>query len=212
MGYFQELIIGLLPDSYAKDIGTNTYKLFQCITPEYDLVKDTCNELRKSLDIDYAFGRTLDKLGRNVNQTRGTTSDIVLRTLIKAKIAADMSEGTIDTLLDVIGFIIGDESKGSQIIELYNEPEIGEPAAIQIISPIEGIIGAGISLSQFVQLMINIKAAGISVTADLQGSFEFGEIVEYGPEYENGFADIDQTQGGSLGVLYDPDDDDPLPI
>lgn len=209
---YTDKVVGWLPDSYAKGTASNNYKLFNCIMPEYDLLKETFSEMRKVLDIDYAYGGTLDKIATNVNQVRGSTSDIVLRTLIKAKIAADMSEGTIKTLLDVIGFIIGDYNNKSQIIELYDDPENPESAAFQVIAPIEGIIDAGISLGQFVQLIVNIKAAGVRVSADLQGTFEFGEIEEYGPEYDTGFSDDTQTEGGSLGVLYDPDEDDPLPI
>ena len=212
MSDYQKKIIGWLPDSYAKDVGTNNYKIIQCITPELDLLKETFEEMKRSLNIEYAYGMTLDKVGRNVNQTRGTTNDTVLRTLIKAKIAADMSEGTINILLDVIGFIIGDEDQRSQIIELYNVEGAEEPAAFQVVAPIDGIMGAGVSLSQFVQLLMNVKAAGVRVTADLQGTFDFGEIADYGPEHDEGFGDIEQTVGGTLGVLYDPDSDDPLPI
>ena len=210
---YQDIMISQLPDSYVKDRISNNYYLFQCVTPEFDLIKKTCEELRKSLDLEYAYGGTLDKIGRNVNQVRGSTTDIVLRTLIKAKIAADMSEGTIKTLLDVIGFIVGDETGQSRIDELYNIIGEGqEPAAFQIVVPIEGIIDAGITVNQFVQLMVHIKAAGVRIYADLQGTFEFGEITEYGFEYDTGFADIDQTIGGSIGILYDPENDDPLPI
>ena len=210
---FQDVMIGQLPDSYEKHKKSNNYYLFQCVTPEFDLIKATCEDLRKSLDLEYAYGGTLDKIARNVNQVRGTTTDVVLRTLMKAKIAADMSEGTIKTLLDVIGFIIGDEEGKSQILELYSVSGEGqEPAAFQIVVPIEGIIDAGITVNQFVQLMVHIKAAGVRIYADLQGTFEFGEITEYGPEYETGFADIGQMVGGSIGILYDPESDEPLPI
>ena len=203
-------IIGHLPDSYAKDKGSNNYKLFQCIAPEFDLLQKTFEELERSLDIEYAYGQTLDKLGRNVNQTRGTTNDVTLRTLIKAKISADMSEGTINTLLDIIGFIISEGEEKSQIIELFNAVGLNEHAAIQVVSPIEGIMGAGVSLRQFVQLVSNVKAAGVRVVADLQGSFEFVE--NYESDEGKGFADIEQTKGGTLGVLYDSEDDEPLPI
>lgn len=212
MPNFQEKVMNNLPDSYCKSKDCNNYKLFQCITPEFDLLVRQILELRKSINIDYAHGGTLDKIALNVNQARGSVNDIVLRTLMKAKIAADMSEGTIDTLLDVIGFIIGDETNKSQVEEMYNDSENPEPAAINIIVPAEGIIDAGVTLGQFVALITNIKAAGVRVYANLQGTFEFGEIAEYGPEYDTGFADIEQTTGGSLGILYDPENDEPLPI
>ena len=206
-------MVAMLPDSYMKDKGSNNYKLFQIVAPELELIAETMQEMAKSLDIDYAHGGTLDKIGLNVNQTRGMVSDKVLRTLIKAKIAADMSEGTIKTLLDVISFIINDEEGLSQIVELYN---VGgaeeEPAAFRIVVPIDDIIDAGVSVQQFVQLMMHIKAAGVKIYGDLQGTFEFGEIDEYGTEFNTGFADIAQTVGGTIGMLYDPEEDGPLPI
>ena len=209
---FADRVIRILPDAYRKDKSSNNYKLFNCILPEFDLFYETCEELKRSLDMDYAYGKTLDKIGANVNQVRGSVNDTVLRTLIKAKIAADMSDGTIMTLLTVIGFIIGDDESRTQIIELFNDAYDEEPAAVRVIAPIDSVIGSGVTAGQFVQILEQIKPAGVRIIANLNGTFEFGEIEEYGEEFDIGFADVDQTTGGTLGLLYDTGDDDPLPI
>lgn len=209
---YQDKIINMLTDAYEKGIESNNYKLFNCISPELDLIAEQLNEMGLSFDIDYAKGKTLDLIASNVNQVRGSVNDVVLRVLIKVKIAADMSEGTINTLLSIVGFVLSDTEHRSRIIELYNDIDNPEPAAFQIDLPIDSIIATGVTLGQFVQLLQHVKAAGIRIVADLQGSFEFGAIDEYGPEYETGFAPEDMSSGGSLGLIYDPENDDPLPI
>jgi hypothetical protein len=163
------------------------------------------------IDMDKAFGVTLERIGANVNQGRGRVNDTTLRTLIKAKIASDMSEGTIKTMLDVIGFIVGAKSQ-VQLSELFYSPSAPEEAAIAITVPLENVIDSGLTLNYFVNLIARVRSAGIRINADIQGTFEFGSVDEYGHEYETGFADEEQTIGGTLGALFDNDSDEPLPI
>lgn len=209
---YQDRMIERFPDAYLKSKTSNNYKLLMVVGPELDELSKLMGDMLLAIDIDKAFGKTLDKIATNVGQTRGRVNDAVLRTLIKAKIAADMSEGTIATILDVVGFIIGDEQNRSQIIEMFNDIDNPEPAAFTIVAPIDNIFISGLTLNQFISLIQKIKSAGVRIIADLQGTFEFGEISEYGPEFEFGFADEEQTVGGTLGILYEPDKEDPLPI
>jgi hypothetical protein len=94
-------MVGKLPDAYAKDPRSNNYKLFACIAPEFDEAAAMFADVAGAVDMDNAYGASLDRVAANVNQLRGRVNDTTLRTLVKAKIASDMSEGTVKTLLDV---------------------------------------------------------------------------------------------------------------
>jgi hypothetical protein len=201
-----------LPDSYAKDATSNNYKLLSCIAPEFEEIAVMFKSVSGVMDIDSAYGGILDKLAVNVNQQRGQVNDTTLRTLIKAKIASDMSEGTVKTLFDVIGFIIGDSENQTEIVELWNDDTAPEAAALRIIAPLASVIESGLTLGHFTNIVSRIRSAGVRIDADIQGTFEFGDVSEYGGEYDTGFADEEQTVGGTLGILYDTDGDDPLPI
>lgn len=209
---YTDYLIGKLTDAYAKDKNSNNYKLFSIFGPELDEISAMFEAMKQALDIDLAFGVTLDKIASNVNQVRGNTTDAVLRILIKAKIAADQSDATIRAILDVISFILGDYENTSQLNELFDDTDNPEPAAFQIVAPIDGILGSGMTANQFILLLQRIRAGGVRILANLEGTFEFGEIDEYGPEYENGFSHEDMSDGGTLGILFEPDVDDPLPI
>lgn len=209
--YF-ERIIEVFPDVYDKGKGSNFYKLISTITPEFDEILSVIQDIQLNLDIEKATGATLTKLATNVNQQRGRVNDKVLRTLIKSKIASDMSEGTIETILNIVSFIFGDELHQTQIVELWHSDTEEQLAAFRLYVPIEGITESGITLNQFVQVMTKLKSAGVAIYADLQGTFEFGLIEEFGIEFENGFSDITGVVGGTLGVMFDPEEDEPLPI
>lgn len=209
---YLDRVISWLPDSYAKDKNSNIYKLFKCIMPEYDLIKSTCEELKKSLDISYAYGETLSRLGANLSQQRGSLRDSAYRTLILAKAAANMSNGTIRVIIDISKVIFGASAGTLRVVDMYLDAYNPEAAAFSVAAPIEGIVEAGFTLRQFAQLLTTIKACGVRVIAEFQGTFEFGDVSEYGTISEHGFADVEQTTGGTLGTLYDPEEDEPLPI
>lgn len=206
---YQEKCIGMLTDAYEKGKQSNNYKLFDIVTNELDQLYKAINDVRDAIDIDLATGETLTKLAKNVNQDRGTVNDVVLRVLIKAKIAADMSEGTINTILAVNDFIFG--GLGNDKASITEFPD-GEPAAFRIAAPLDAIVAANVTLNQYIQIMLRVKAGGVAIIADFQGSFEYGSIDQYGPPYDTGFANDEQTTGGTIGALYDPVNDDPLPI
>ena len=198
----------MLPDSYAKGKESNNYKLFDCITPEIDLFVEACNQLKGMLDYNNASGKTLSLLAMNVNQARGNVNDYILKALIKAKVMGSYGKGTIPTIIKLTNFITSQSGLASSTQENVD----GEPALIKIFAPIDGVLNIGMTLNQFISILSSNKAAGVRLLADLQGTFELGEIEEYGPSSEFGFADDEQTTGGQVGVLYDPLDNDPLPI
>lgn len=201
-----------LPDSYNKDKCSNNYKLFDIISAEFDGIFTMFSDIQVNLDIDKAYGKTLDKLSSNLGQRRGQVNDSVLRTIVKAKIMSEFGTGTVNTLLDIINFILTDPNVKNQIKDMWNDPDYPEEAAFKIVSPVESVLGTGLTINQFVNLMLRVKGAGVKMLADFTGTFEFGDISEYDSEYDTGFADENQTVGGTLGAFYDPAEDTPLPI
>lgn len=211
---YQDKAIARFTDAYSKSKSSANYKLLATVMPEFDELLVAIRDVCKSIDMDFAFGQTLTNIAKNVNQERGNVNDDVLRVLMKAKIAGDMSDGTVDTLLSVVSFIFGGDEAAdqAQVFEMFNDPINPEPAAVRIIAPIDTILSVDITVNQFIQLMLRVKAGGVGIYADLLGTFEFGTEEQYGPEYETGFADDEQTVGGTLSALFEPEDSTPLPI
>lgn len=199
-----------LPDAFLKDSSGNIGKLYQIFDEEMQLIYSTYDKIKLSRDIDKATGYTLDKAGKNVNQSRGSTPDKVYRVLIKAKAKRNLSDGSINTIIEILSFLLNTDASEINVIELWPE---GQNAAIQVDIPAGAVNATGLTLTQFVNVVDLITAGGIRVLSLFEGTFSFSSIVDQS-EIDNdaGFADINQTSGGTLGAYYDPTSSNPLPL
>ncbi len=198
-----------LTDNYAKDPESNIGKLLGIVAGELEELRDTIERIDLWRDIDEAEGSTLDRIGKNVQQLRGQATDPVYRILLKTKIARNMSDGAINTIIRVLSIALQAEPEEIVIEELWET----EPATIHISVPTEVLNASGFSLSQFGRLVNRIVAAGVKAYVLLEGTFAFSSIVD---ESENdpdaGYADLAQTTGGYFGAIYDPGDETDLPL
>lgn len=194
-----------LTDVFRKDPDSNVGKLMAIFADQLRKLEQTIQRVEEWRDIDKAEGTTLDRIGENVAQHRGAATDEIYRILIKSKIARNLSKGDINTIISVLATALNTEPSEIKIIELYNDPVVPEPAAISLIQlPIERINAVGMDPVQFAQIVQRTVAAGVRVgVIELTGTFEFGAIGDL-PDPNKGFADIDQTMGGTLGAAYSP--------
>ncbi len=195
-----------ITDNYSKDPDSNVGKLLNIAATEIEDLEETANKIRLWRDIDEAEGETLDRIGYNVQQWRGQASDPVYRILIKSKIARNLSDGSINTIIEVLAITLDTEEENIIVQELWET----ESAAIQVDVPTALLNEVGFSFTQFGRLVNRIVAAGVRANVLLQGTFEFSETLE--SDNEAGFSDTNQEVGGYLGAVYDPADDPDLPI
>lgn len=211
MTVFNELI-RKLTDVYVKNPMSNVGKLFVIMTDQIQEVRDTLEQIEEWRDIDKAQGTTLDLLGENVGQTRGLATDEIMRILIRARVARNLSDGTFNGIISALAVTLNTTPDKIRIKELYDDIDDPEPAAIAITGlPLDVLNKSGLSATQFGLITQRVLPGGVRVAViELAGTFSFasGSTVETSVE---GFADIAGTTGGTLSGLL-VNDTTELPI
>jgi len=207
-------MLNKLTDHYTKSPQSNIGKLLSIVNGQLDDLDQTLETMQLWRDIDLARGTTLDHIGQNVVQPRGAASDEVYRVLIKSKIARNLSRGDINTLIRVIAISVNAEFSEIEIHEKHADPSDPEPAAISLLRlPFSRISASEIDVRQFTRIMQKTIPAGVRVDAvELQGTFSFASGDEVEMDTSAGFADPDQTTGGTLGAVFTPAEEIDLPI
>lgn len=184
-----------LPDTFAKDENSNNYKLLQInlITTE-GLRKDLVN-ISNALDINNAVGTVLEHLyGGRLYLKRGASSDEQYRVLLMNKVMQNTSDGTHKKLLDALAYVLRCDKSDIRI----TGSETSNTVIVKNI-PLETLYRAEFTSEQVLTLIENLLPVGVRVSEyGFTGTFEFGNAEEYAPL--TGFADIDRTMGGYLGM------------
>lgn len=211
--YSTKEIISLFTDFFRKDKKSNLYKLISLFADELALIKETNQLIMEWREIDKAQGKTLDLIGENINQSRGVATDEVYRILLKSRIARNLSDGTINTIINVIAIALSTDKKNIKIVEGWTDEVNPEPASIKLMEmPLEAINKSGIDPTNFVKIIQKTVAGGVKVqSVELTGTFEFGDT---SMEIDNnkGFSNIEGTIGGYLGAAFSPSNNQDLPI
>ena len=202
-----------LTDAYSKETNSNVGKLLALAAEQIDDLRGSVEKTGTWRDIDEAEGETLDRIGYNVQQWRGQANDDIYRILIKSKVARNRSDGSVNTIIEVLAITLDVEYDQIQVRELWDDTVDPEPAAIFVDVPAEPLNEIGFSITQFGRLVNRIVAAGVRASVLFQGTFQFSSSIDSSEmDTDTGFADLAQTQGGQLGEIYDPEDDPDLPI
>ena len=203
--------IEMLPDLFNKKEKSNIGKLMLIFEEQTDVLNDVLNKSLEWRSIDKAQGIALNELGNNVGQNRGLASDEIYRVLIRGKVARNFSDGTLNRILEALSISLN--CPPSEIhIESSIESGDNEPAAISIKRmPLECLNKSGLTATQFFQITESITSGGVQIAfINLEGTFYFaGNEIE---ESEEGFADLEETFGGTLGGVFLPENDYKLPL
>lgn len=151
-----------LPERFRKP---NNLDLYYVLYDGYGEIEKGFKDINNSRNIDKAKGKTLDKLGSNVGQFRLGEDDDLYRQLIKVRIIANMSIGSIPVINKVLSILVKDVYLGLEEAYLINEWD-NEPAAFRLI------------LNKYAgklpyEIIERIKAAGVRVLFELR----YGESV-----------------------------------
>lgn len=210
--YKTDELMHLFTDHFRKDSESNIYKLMQIFSEELQLLETTNNLILDWRDIDFAQGHTLDLIGSNINQPRGMAIDEVYRVLLKSKIARNLSDGSIDSIINVIALALSADKKEIQITEGWTKENGVKPYIEMSKIPLGKLLETGMDPLNFVALIQKTIAAGVRVNrVELDGTFELGTTaVEY--DEKKGLANMELTIGGYLGAIYVAKDVQKLPI
>jgi hypothetical protein len=201
--------IDRLTDAYDKNPQSNTYKLMQLTAATIQENEDTLFKMNDWHDVDQAEGKVLDRIGKNVGQLRGQLIDSVYRVLIKAKIKQSLSDGSIDTLIDFLSFVLQVPPTDIEINELW---DVGRHATMHINVPGGAINQTGLTFAQFGRLINLVTVAGVKAEALFEGTFSFSSNYNASEfDVATGAAN-GSGNGGTLGYAYDPANDVELPI
>lgn len=204
--------VSMLTDVFNKTVGSNISNLFQIVSDEYDDLQTTLNTVQQWRAIDHASGTTLDDMGDDMNQPRGQATDEIYRIMLKAKLVRGDSDGTYNKIIDSLAKTLNCPPSDFTVMSSVEQGE-GEPMAIIVDkAPLNELNAVGMSGNQFAQIVQEVVAGDVSVTRTIvQGTFAFanGETPETSV---NGFSDVNQTSGGTLGGVFTPTDNYELPI
>ena len=119
-----------LPYRDSKEPDSNNYKIYRLLAEVIGTIQEHQQQIQDTRNIDNATGKTLELIGSNYNQPRGVDQDDdEYRLYIKTKIAADMSQGDIETLNEITEVLMGEGFVG--YTETWNQEEFqNEPAGL----------------------------------------------------------------------------------
>lgn len=155
--YDHQAMFNRLPSRYRKP---TTERIYKVLYQEGKAFFNAYKSIDNSRNIDLASGKTLDYLGGNVGQYRNGEDDDLYRQLIKVRIIANMSIGSIPVINTVMSALVKDVYLG--LNESWQDDWMNkEPAAIAI------------DLSTFdqrfpIEIIEKVKAAGIRVLINIK--------------------------------------------
>lgn len=197
-----------LPDAYAKTNDSNNYKILETERQTLKTIREIIKDVDDCLDLDKAYGKTLDYYGEKVGQVRGVATDEQYRVMIRSKITQNLSDGTHKSVVRSICATFNCDSSDVLIRDNDNT------CVIDVVKlPLEAIVKSNFTANQTVAIIKRLLPVCITIDSYLfEGTFEFSESeAEY--DATAGFCDVEGgTLGGYLGVTQGDNDDTILPI
>lgn len=194
-----------LPDAYRKTPESNNAKLLGIEKSETDRLREEIAAIYDSLDLDLATGKTLDLYGEMLGQERGAATDEQYRALLKSRITRNLSGADHNSIVNAICLTFGCDPADVLLTETDGKCEVTLEGV-----PFDAINRINLDVTAATQVIERLIPAGVKFTIlGFAGTFEFGSTeMEY--DEEKGFADVEQTMGGTLG--YVPDNGKVLPV
>lgn len=157
-------MLNRLPGVYRKDSESNIYKLIKLAADQMAAGENTLELIRSWRDINEAEGETLNKIGKDVGQSREGLNDDNFRKKIKIKIRANLSGGEIETLNSICLVLLDDRFDGIQEgWTLSNEHPIGAMPAMMLFTVKADGVNFGIPMAEIDE----ISAGGVAANWEL---------------------------------------------
>lgn len=200
--------INLLPDAFVKTPDSNNYKILSLNADLIADLKKDIEDVNTSLDIFQATGKTLDLYGQIYGQLRGQLDDTKYRYMILFRIATNTVNADYDSISKLAVQMFECEPTDF-VLE-----DVDKPATVKLTKlPYSVLLKTGFTSVQAVAMVELLLPVSITLEAyNFEGTFAFSSSDEIEVDENAGFADIDQTIGGYLGLIYGEDVEIPLPI
>lgn len=183
-----------LPDAYAKDIDSNNYKLLQLADYLYVDQRTDLAEILESREIHNAYGKTLDKYGEMVGQSREGATDEQYRIKILNQIGRQRSTGSCNDVIRLVAQTLSVDVSSFSLVEKSNATITIDGLTTEILEK------SGLDLNNVKNIINDILPIGVGIGGiGFTGTFEFGAVDEF--DENKGFGDITQTVGGTLGTI-----------
>lgn len=197
-----------LPDSFRKDNESNNYKILENERLSIEEHLADLYGIYEIINIDNAYGKTLDQYGERVGQPRGLATDSQYILMIKAKIMRALGNGTYPSVLRSLCITFGCEAE-----QVYIE-ETDNPCQVKMVTlPLNILNSSGMTVNQVTQLIKSILPICIRMDSlSLEGTFEFADS-ENDYDETKGFCDAESGNiGGYLGYISSDTNEPVLPI
>lgn len=189
-----------LSDAFAK-AGSNNEKILEIEKDAMMRLRESIQAINDILDIDNAYGQTLDLYGEMLEQARGAATDEQYRVMLKAKIIRNCSNADHDSVVYAICAAFGCNPSEVLLTESDNEPCVVNLENL----PFDRLNSSNVDIATAVQIVKRLMPAGVYLESlNFTGTFEFSAALVY--DAEKGFADEAQTVGGYLGYGSDGKD------
>lgn len=178
----------VMKNPYPTDPGTVWDKFLNTITDEPEQLYASIREVERHRDVDTATGGPLEKIGGLFTLPRRQgESDAHYRKRIKLQLPIHTTSATLDEIIDDSTMLL--DCAPSEI-RLYETFDI-EPARFDVFIDERVVTEANVTVPEYVQLMRDVKAAGVRVVATI------GKQFTYRSEYEflNGLNDPERGYG-----------------
>lgn len=202
-------LVNKLPDTFRKDKDSNNYKLLRINEVALIKVQEDIKDITDLLDIDNAYGKTLDYYGDLYNQKRGNLNDDKYRPILKAKINNLLVDGTYSSIIHAICMIFNCNPEDIQITDKADQKFVVHIGGL----PLDAIIRSGFSSEQAKQIIKMLLPICISISSDtvFEGTFELATN-EGEKDNNKGLASDDLSVGGTLSLIVADNNDIVLPI
>ena len=196
----------LLPDCYRKDPESNNYKLLEIGHIAIDKLMNDISDTKNSKDLTKAYGTTLEHFGNMIGQLRGSLDDNQYRYLLYMRIGKNLVTGNYNSVIRVARSMLGMDDNSN---ELAIDDAEGGNVHIRSI-PLATLVASGFSSRQAIQLIKQLLPIGVGIITDgFEGTFEFDSSENVYDE-SKGFADLNNSFGGYLGLMLGDDDSAPV--
>lgn len=175
-----------MPDAYKKTIGSNLYDLLQLANLLDVDQKADFNSIEGSHDIEFAYGKTLDRYGEMVGIQRSGATDEQYRVNILGAAGKRVSGGDCNSTIHVIADMLSVGIDSFRIYDMSDSiPNANAfvPAAIRIVGLSSEVIAeTGFTSAQIKQMINDILPAGVRLeTLTFDGTLDIMRVSNVNP-------------------------------
>lgn len=178
--------------------GSQWDKLLNAIAGEFEDWVDSRNNVMEAGFVDTAQGPPLEKIGEIVQTPRRSGESVEhYRARLKVAFHRHIASGTVGDVKKTSALMLDTDASNLTVIEDFD----AEPARFQLNVPSYVLDEAGVSVSEYRDLIDDVKAAGVRVLATEVGSFTYRSE----QDYQNGINEQSKGYNG-LDANGDPRD------